>query len=147
MLADSLPLATCCPAPDKVMAPPQLPALPPVTLLQVTLTADLGTVAQFVKDAAAACTFKFQVLPAAPPDVVQLTVAAELPDTVPKSGSVAVKLIVPGLAVTALIVVAIGKILFAGTTTCAFCWADSVWIAAPSTTTTDISWTKWFMWR
>jgi hypothetical protein len=90
-----------------------------VTPPHVTVTADLGTVAQPVKDAGFACTFKFQVLAADPPVVVQLTVAAELPDTLPKSGSVAVKLMVPGFAVTALILVAIGKILF-GTTTLAF---------------------------
>jgi hypothetical protein len=85
------------------------------------VTADLGTVAQPVKDAGFACNFKFQVFAAVPLDVVQLTVAAELADTLPKSGSVAVKLIVPGLAVTALMVVgpAIGKILF-GTTTLGF---------------------------
>lgn len=125
MLVDSLPLATCCEAPDNAMAPPQLPALPPVTPPQVTLIADLGTVAQVAKDAAAACTFKFQVPAADPPDVDQLTVAEELPANDPRSGSVAVKLIVPGLAVTALKVVAIGKTLLAGTTMRAFC-AESI---------------------
>ena len=121
MPVDSLPLAICCPAPVNVKPPPQVPALPPVTPPHVTVTADLGTVAQPVKDAATAFTFKFQVFAAVPLDVVQLTVAAELPDTLPKSGSVAVKLMVPGLAVTALRVVgpAIGRILF-GTTTLAF---------------------------
>jgi len=95
------------------MAPPQVPALPPVTPPQVTVIADLGTVAQLVNEAGFPCTFKFQVLAADPPDVVQLTVAAELPATDPRSGSVAVKLIVPGLAETALKLVAIGMILFA----------------------------------
>ena len=148
MLVDSLPLATCCEAPDNVIGPPQAPALPPVTPPQVTRIADLGTVAQFVNAAAAACTFKFQVLAAEPPEVVQLIVAAEFPANGLRSGSVAVKLIVPGLAVTALIEVpAIGKIRFAGTTTRAFCWANSAWLAAASTTRTHLRWIKGFMWR
>jgi hypothetical protein len=142
-----LPLATCCEAPDNVMAPPQLPALPPVTPPHVTLIADLGTVAQLAKDAAAACTFKFQVLPAAPPDVVQLTVAEELPVNGPESGSVAVKLIVAGLAVTALKVVAIGKTLLAGTTMRAFCCAERICTVPPARTTTDIRWISRIMWR
>jgi hypothetical protein len=145
VLVDSLPLATCCPVPDRVMDPPQVPALPPVTPPQVTLIADLGTVAQFVKDAAAACTFKFQVLPAEPPDVVQLIVAAELPESDPRSGSVAVKLIVPGMAVTALIVVAIGKARLAGTTMRAFCCAESICMVPAASTTTDISLDPRFM--
>jgi hypothetical protein len=146
--AASLPLATCCPAPDNVIAPPQTPAVPPATPVHVTRTADLGTVAQFVKDAAPASTFKFQVLPAAPPDVVQLTVAAEFPATDPRSGSVAVKLIVAGLAESAFNVVAIGKMLFAaGTTLRAFGWAASDWIVAPSPTRTHVRWIKRFMSR
>jgi hypothetical protein len=85
------------------------------------LTADTGTVPQLAKDAAAAWTFRVHILPPAPPDVVQLIVAAEFPDTVPRSGSVAVNLIVPGLAEMALIVVppAFGKSLL-GTTTLGF---------------------------
>ena len=82
------------------MAGLQAPAVPPVTLLHVTVTADVGTVAQLVNEAVPAWTFKFQVLLAEPLEVVQLTVDAELPATLPRSGSVAVKLIVPGLAVT-----------------------------------------------
>jgi hypothetical protein len=116
-----------------------------VTPPHVTVTADLGTVAQPVKDAGFACTFKFQVLAADPPVVVQLTVAAELPDTLPKSGSVAVKLMVPGFAVTALILVAIGKILF-GTTTLAF-FCAKLWLAAANIISTDVSLDQWFMWR
>lgn len=80
------------------MAGLQAPAVPPVTLPQVTVTAEVGTVAQLVKEAAPAWTFKFQVLPVEPFEVVQLTVDAELPATLPRSGSVAVKLIVPGAA-------------------------------------------------
>jgi len=147
LLADSLPLATCCEVPDNVMAPPQLPALPPVTPPHVSLIADLGTVAQFVKDAAAACTFKFHVLAADPPDVDQLTVAEELPEADPRSGSVAVKLIVPGLAEMALRVVAMGKARLAGTTMCAFCWAESICIVPPAMTRIDISLGQRFMWR
>ena len=54
-----------------------------------------------------------------PPDVIQLIVAAELPATDPRSGSVAVKLMVLGLAEMALNAVgpAIGKTMFDGTTT------------------------------
>ena len=115
----SLPLATCCAEVDKGIDPPHTGELPPVMLLQVTVTADVGTVAQLANDAAEACTFRVHVLPAAPPDVVQLTVAADDPATLPKSGSVAVKLIVLGLAETAPRVVAIGNI-FDGTTTLAF---------------------------
>ena len=147
MLADSFPLATCCPVPVNVMAPPQVPELPPLTPVQVTLTADLGTVAQLVKVAAAACTFKVQVLPTAPPDVDQLTVADELPAYGPASGSVAVKLIVAGLAVTALRVVAIGKTRSAGTTMRAFCCADSICMVPAVNATTDISFDPSFMWR
>lgn len=105
-LADSLPVATCCEAVDKVMAGLQAPAVPPVTLVQVTVTAEVGTVAQLVNEAVAACTFKFQVVAAEPPVVVQLTVDAELPEKLPRSGSVAVKLIVPGAAETGVRLVA-----------------------------------------
>ncbi|MGI8989688.1 MAG: hypothetical protein ACR2I2_08900 [Bryobacteraceae bacterium] len=94
----SAPLATCCPVVESVTAGPHAPAVPPVTLPHVTVTADVGTVAQLVNDVAAACTCKVQVLLLAPLDVVQLTVAAELPGTLPRLGSVAVKLIVLGLA-------------------------------------------------
>ena len=147
MLVDSFPLATCCPVPDNVIAPPQAPALPPLTPPHVTVTADRGTVAQFAKFAAAACTFNVQVLAADPPDVDQLTVAEELPASEPRSGSAAVKLIVPGLAEIALKVVAIGKTRLAGTTMCAFCWAESICIVPPAMTKTDISLDQSFMWR
>ena len=59
---DSLPLAICCPTPDNVKPPPQAPAEPPVTPPQDTLTAERGIVAQLVNDAAAADTFRVQVL-------------------------------------------------------------------------------------
>ena len=143
-----MPLAICCPAPDKLKEPPQAPALPPVTPPHATRTADLGTVPQLVKEAAAADTCNVQVLAAEPPLVVQLTVAAELPATLPKSGSVAVKLMVPGLAVIALSDVAIGKIrLAAGTTTFGFCSADSTGAELASITSAPISWDERFMWR
>jgi hypothetical protein len=87
---DSCPVATCCPLVDKVLA----------------VTAEVGTVAQLVKEPAPAWTFKFQVLPLEPPVVVQLTVDAELPETLPKSGSVAAKLIVLGAAETGVRLVA-----------------------------------------
>jgi hypothetical protein len=129
------------------MAPPQVPALPPATPVQVALTAALGTVAQPVKEAGFACTFKVQVPAADPPDVDQLTVAEELPASDPRSGSVAVKLIVPGLAVIALKVVAMGKARLAGTTMCAFCWAESVCIVPPTRIRIDISLDQRFIWR
>jgi len=147
VLVDSFPLATCCAVPDNVIAPPQAPALPPLTPPQVTETADLGTVVQFVKDAAPPFTFNVQLLAADPPDVVQLIVAEELPAYGPASGSNAVKLIVPGLAEIALKVVAIGKTRLAGTTICAFCWAESICIVPPAMTRTDISLDQSFMWR
>jgi len=129
------------------MAPPQVPALPPATPVQVALTAALGTVVQPVKEAGVACTFKFQVLAADPPDVDQLTVADELPAYGPASGSVAVKLIVAGLAEMALKVVAIGKTRSAGTTMRAFCCADTICILPAASITTDISFDPRFMWR
>ena len=101
-----------------------------------------------MKDVADARTLKFQVLPADPLEVVQLTVAAALPLTEPKLGSVAVKLIVLGLAETGPIVVpAIGRILLDGTTTLAFFWADSVGIAPAKIRSTDVSLDKVFMLR
>jgi hypothetical protein len=116
--------------------------------VHVTRTADLGTVAQFVKDVAAASTFKFQVLATAPPDVVQLTVAPEFPATDPKSGSVAVKVMLAGRAETALNVVAIGKMLLAaGTTLRALGWADSDCVITPIPTRTHRRWIKRFMSR
>jgi len=133
--------------PDNVIAPPQAPALPPATPPHVTVTADLLTVVQPVKDAAAACTFNVQVLAADPPDVDQLTVAEELPESGPASGSVAVKLIVAGLAEIALKVVAIGKTLLDGTTMRAFCWAKSICTGPPARIRTDISLDRRFMWR
>jgi hypothetical protein len=143
----SLPLATCCAEVVKGTDTPHAPPLPPVTLLHATLTADVGTVAQPVKDTLAACTLKFHVLVLVPLDVVQLIVAAELPDTAPESGSVAVKLMVPGFAETALIVVpAIGKI-FDGTTTLAFFGWAKLWLAAANIISTGVSVDQWFMWR
>jgi hypothetical protein len=115
--------------------------------VQVALTADVGTVPQLANVAADACTFKVHVLPADPPDVDQLTVADEFPANGPRSGSVAVKLIVAGLAEIALNVVAIGKTRSAGTTMRPFCCAESICILPAATTRTDISFDTRFMWR
>jgi hypothetical protein len=115
----SLPLATCCAAVDNVTADPHVPFLASVTPVHVAVTAEAGTVKQPLNEAELACTDRVQVLPFEPPVVVQLIVAAEFPDTVSRSGSVDVKLIVLGLADMALKVVPppIGKTLFDGTTT------------------------------
>ncbi len=127
-------------------ADPHAPALPPVTLLHVTVTADTGTVAQLVNEAAEPRTFRFQVLAADPPDVVQLTVAAELPATLTRSGSVAVKLIVPGLAETEATLVASGNILFAaGTTILGFC--SAITAEQPHIQMIPVIVTRQFMWR
>ena len=136
-LADSFPVATCCPAVVKVMAGLQAPEVPPVTLLHVAVTAEVGTVAQPVNEAAPACTFKFQVLPVAPLEVVQLTVDAELPETLTKSGSVAVKLIVPGAAETDATLAAgapaKGLALAARATMRDFCGTGATWAAVLDT--------------
>jgi hypothetical protein len=125
-----LPVATCCPVVDSVTADLQAPEEPPLTLLQVTVTAEVGTVAQPVKDEDAACTLRFQVLLLEPLEVVQLTVDEELPETVPESGLVEVKLIVLGVALT------LPRPVVAGITALAvrtkrrcFCSADSSWTA------------------
>jgi len=86
-------------------APVHSPLVPPATLLHVAVTADAGTVAHDVKFAAEAATVSAQVLAVAPPLVFQLTVAAELPGKLPRSGSVAVKLIVAGATAWLLMVV------------------------------------------
>jgi hypothetical protein len=122
-----------------LIPPPQVPLLPPMTPVQVTFTADVGTVGQLVNEAALACTASAQVLFLLPLEVIQLIVAAELPATEPRSGSVAVKLMVLGLAEMALKVVgpAIGMIMFDGTTTLAFLCAK-LWLALQSANKTDI---------
>lgn len=119
VLDDSLPVATCWPVVDSVIALLQTPELPPVTLLHVTVTADVGTVAQLVKEVAAACTLRVQLLLVDPPEVFQVTVEAELPDTLPRSGSVDAKLMLVGLAVTVPTVAASGTA--AGIMVCGFC--------------------------
>jgi hypothetical protein len=55
VLADSLPVATCWAVVESAIAGLQVPEVPPVTLPHVTVTADVGTVAQPVNEAAAAC--------------------------------------------------------------------------------------------
>jgi hypothetical protein len=127
---DSLPLATCVAVVDRVTAELQAPEDPPLTLLQVAFTAEVGTVAQLVNDEAAACTLRFHVLLLEPPEVVQLTVAEELPETVPESGLIDVKVIVLGVALTVPRPVTAGIIALAVPTyrRC-FCSADSSWTA------------------
>jgi hypothetical protein len=56
VLVDSLPVATCWAVVDSVTAGLQEPELPPVTLPQVTVTAEVGTVPQPVNEVAVACT-------------------------------------------------------------------------------------------
>ena len=125
-----MPVASSCPVVDSVTADLQAPEDPPITLLQVTFTAEVGTVAQPVKDADAACTLRFQVLLLDPLEVVQPTVDEALPETVPESGFVEVKLIVLGLAVTVPRPVVAGMIAFAvRTIRRCFCSADSSWTA------------------
>jgi hypothetical protein len=104
------------------MAGLQDPELPPVTLLHVTVTADTGTVAQFVNELVVACTCKFQVLLFDPVAVVQLTVEAELPEMPPRSGSAATKLMVLGVAETAPTVAAANIGPAVPTNTRDFCW-------------------------
>ena len=129
---------------ESVIAGLQAPELPPVTLLQVTVTAEAGTVAQPVNDAAAACTLRFHVLLVDPPEVVQLMVEEALPETLPRSGSVAVKLIVPGLAVGLKTLVANGITRpAAGATTWAFCWAADTWAALTQTQSTKALFARW----
>ena len=130
MEVDSLPVATCCPVVDKVTADLQAPEDPPLTVLQVTLTAEVGMVVQPVNDEAAACTLRFHVLLLEPLEVVQLTVDEALPETLPESGLVDVKLIVPGLALTVPRPVVAGMIAFAVLTIrrC-FCSPDNSWRA------------------
>ena len=81
----------------------------PVTLaeLQVTPTAEAGTVVQPVKVAEFAATLNVHVLPLAPPLIFQLTVAVELPATV-LPGLLAANWMVAGVAVTVVRVLAIG---------------------------------------
>ena len=75
--------------------------LPPETVaeLQATVTADAGTVPHPEKDVPTACTVSVQLMLLLPPLTAQLTVAGLLPETLPRSGSVAVKVMVLGLAV------------------------------------------------
>ncbi|MBI3665745.1 MAG: hypothetical protein HY236_05875 [Acidobacteria bacterium] len=66
---------------------------------QATVTAETGTVAHPEKSELPASTESVQLLALLPPLTDQVTVAGLLPVTLPRSGSVAVKVIVPGLAV------------------------------------------------
>ena len=83
-----------------------------------------------------------------PPEVVQLTVAAEFPLTLPRSGSVAAKVIVAGLALTEATEVAAGKSLFAaGTMSLGFCWPDAIWNVQANMTQAPIDFGKLIMLR
>jgi len=80
-----------------------------VTLVeaQVTVTAEAGAVAHPVNDAPPACTLSVQFcLLSWPLRMLQVTVLVELPATLPRSGSVAEKLMVAGVAVIGLSVAA-----------------------------------------
>ena len=99
----SSPLAICRDVVLNWKALPHRPFVPPETLLHETRTADAGTVEHDAKFAVDAATESVQVLNMLPPLVVQLTVAGELPGKLPRSGSVAVKLMVLGAA-TALFI-------------------------------------------
>jgi hypothetical protein len=54
VLLDSLPLAVCVPVVERANGAEQVPDVPPVTVPQETVTADVGTVVQLVKEAALA---------------------------------------------------------------------------------------------
>lgn len=136
VVEDSLPLATCTAVVESAKAVAQAPELPPVTLLHDTVTADVGTVAQLVKEVAAACTFRFQVEEVDPLVVFQLTTEAEFPATLPRSGSVEVKLIVLGVAVTVPRLAANGITVSELTIRRDFCCA--VWAVATGTTAMEM---------
>jgi len=100
-LRPSVPLATTWAVVESGNAAPQAPAPPPLTVVeaQVTVTADTGTVGQFAKAAADACTVRFHVLFRVPV-YCHVTVAAELPGSLGDvDGLEAVNEIVPGVAV------------------------------------------------
>jgi hypothetical protein len=83
---------------ERVEAAPHVAVLvppPAEALVQVTVTAEMGTVVQLVKVVAAEDNPRFQVLPPLPV-TVQETVVVALPATSGESGSVAVKETVAG---------------------------------------------------
>ena len=98
----SEPLATVCVPVERGKAPAQVADPPsPVTLAaeQVTVTADTGTVGQFVNVGEAAWIVRLQLLP--DEKEVQEAVAVELPATTGSVvGLVALKVMVAGLTVS-----------------------------------------------
>jgi len=72
---------------------------PPDALVQVTVTAETGTVGQLVNVEAAEDRPRFQVLRRVP-ETVQYTVVAALPETSGESGSAAANVTVAGLTLT-----------------------------------------------
>jgi hypothetical protein len=111
-LPPSPPDATVTEDEDERPAPPEQAPVPSapltfatVTFEQVAVTAEAGSVVQPVNVDDPACTPTVQVRAVEPPRSVNATVAADDPDTEPKSGSVAEKLIVEGLAVIVVMLV------------------------------------------
>jgi hypothetical protein len=112
----SKPLATVCAVVESGKAPahPAVAPRPGVTLAdeQVTVTAETGTVEQWVNVEAAARTVRLQVLP--PPRALHEAVAVELPATTGSvPGLVALKVIVAGLTVSVKLGPACGEAVMA----------------------------------
>jgi len=78
--------------------PLHVPALPPVTELHETCTAETGTVGQPENELEPACTLRVQFFRCEPTKIVQDTVVLEEADTEPELGLFALKLTVPGEA-------------------------------------------------
>jgi hypothetical protein len=96
------PPATVCADGDNVKDGLQAPEPPMLvlTVAQVTVTAETGTVGQVLKLEEPACTVKLQ-FPWAKSRFVQLTEAVELPESVgDESGLVALNVMVAGLTLT-----------------------------------------------
>lgn len=97
----SAPPATVCAAVDSVNDDPQEPVPPvPETLAEAhaTLTADTGMVVQVGNADVEVASWSAQFDAVAPFRTCQLTVATAVAMTIPVSGSVALKLMVDGLA-------------------------------------------------
>ena len=80
--------------PSVTVEPLHVPPVPPVIDVHRAVAAVTGTSVQPVKDPAAALTPTFQVLAVAPPETRQET--DPVPETAAASGSLKVKLTVPG---------------------------------------------------
>jgi hypothetical protein len=136
---------------DRLMALPHapVPELPltlfTVTFVQVAVTADVGTVVHPVNVEAPAWIPTVQDLVVAPPLRLKASVAAEDPVTNPKSGSVAEKLIVAGVAEMDVTLVAKTVRVLAGTTTIFLARACAAIQGVPETvarTTSIASWSR-----